>query len=231
MWTSCDNHSVISMWQRHSFHLVSSRSVARFWRIVWICYLHLMKWKKFQNQKLVNESCLNTWMWGKVTISVSLNFCLWRINTLFARSSKYVLIGNLWQFQGTLCFFQNASIPEDGTCYSKHGSKEKLSLRWTGNLGSSLWKEQPISNFLLWIPTWIYLDSLDCKLQVKNRKIALTLFASVFPFISSFFFLLLFSLVSPLCSKVYLWLRSVWGEKTNFRKLLMIGELLNENCC
>lgn len=177
-WTSRESHSVISMWQSHSFHLVSSRSVARFQRIGWMLFAYLW-WKrekkKLQNQKLVNKS---------VQMGV----------------------------------FQDASIPEDGTCCSKHGSKEKLSLRWTGNPGSSLWKEQIIQNFLLWIPSWIYLDSLDCKLQVKNKqKLHLLYLLLFFSCISSFSCCCL--LVSPLCSEVSLWLRSLWvGKKMEFLK-------------
>lgn len=111
-----------------------------------------------------------------------------------------------------LVLLSECILPEDGTCCSKHGSKEKLILRWTGNLGSSLWREQIIPNFLLLIPSWIYLDSLDCKLQVKNRKTALTLFASVFSFISCCGFLLF-----PLSIAKFLYDSGQWGG-TEFLK-------------
>lgn len=193
MWTSRESHSVISMWQSHSFHLVSSRSVARFRRIGWMLFAYLW-WKrgkkKLQNQKLVNKS---------VQMGV----------------------------------FQDASIPEDGTCCSKHGSKEKLSLRWTGNPGSSLWKEQIIQNFLLWIPSWIYLDSLDCKLQVKNKQKLHLLYLLLFFFLYFFFLFLVVVFSFPLSVAKFLYDlgHCGWGKKWNFWKPLMTGELLNENCC
>lgn len=82
----------------------------------------------------------------------------------------------------SLAFSRDASLPGNGTYCSKCWSKEKLGLKQMGNLDCPLGKGQFIQNLLLWIPTWIYLDTLVSKTQAKSRKISLVLSVSVFSF-------------------------------------------------